>query len=143
MIEFVYLARPDTQISGQRVYNVRIEGNLCPHCRMRLTTEFGGRIEDVPVERIQQAVKPNEEQQANLQRLQEAANKAVGTMQAACPDETPSSPVGRLDAMEKRLQAMLDAAQTIKPPLNAFYSSLSDDQKARMNAVGRDLASNG
>lgn len=36
----------------QREYNVYIEGSLCPHCRMRLETEWGGRIEDVPVERI-------------------------------------------------------------------------------------------
>ncbi|WP_067621204.1 PrkA family serine protein kinase [Alicyclobacillus acidiphilus] len=33
-------------------FGVRIEGNLCPSCRMRLETEYGGRIEDVPVERI-------------------------------------------------------------------------------------------
>ncbi|MBC9784635.1 PrkA family serine protein kinase [Heliobacterium chlorum] len=29
-----------------------IEGNLCPHCQMRLETEWAGRIEEVPVERI-------------------------------------------------------------------------------------------
>jgi len=32
-------------------------------------------------------------------------------MQAACPDETPITPPGRLDAMERRLQAMIDAAK--------------------------------
>ncbi|MBB6669643.1 PrkA family serine protein kinase [Cohnella nanjingensis] len=31
---------------------VRIEGNLCPSCSMRLRTEFGGDIERVPVERV-------------------------------------------------------------------------------------------
>lgn len=31
---------------------VRIEGNLCPACQMRLDTEYEGRIEDVAVERI-------------------------------------------------------------------------------------------
>ncbi|MDA8354047.1 MAG: PrkA family serine protein kinase [Firmicutes bacterium] len=31
---------------------IRIEGNLCPACRIRLKEEFGGRIEDVPVERV-------------------------------------------------------------------------------------------
>ncbi|GEO26116.1 hypothetical protein AAC03nite_19010 [Alicyclobacillus acidoterrestris] len=33
-------------------YGIRIEGNLCPSCRMRLDEEFGGHIEQVPVERI-------------------------------------------------------------------------------------------
>ncbi|GIQ70732.1 protein prkA [Xylanibacillus composti] len=31
---------------------VKIEGNLCPYCQMRLKQEFEGRIEEVPVERI-------------------------------------------------------------------------------------------
>ncbi|MEW6447505.1 MAG: PrkA family serine protein kinase [Bacillota bacterium] len=36
----------------QREYGVNIEGDLCPVCRLRVDTEFGGRVEDVPVERI-------------------------------------------------------------------------------------------
>ncbi|MCW2278789.1 PrkA family serine protein kinase [Heliophilum fasciatum] len=36
----------------QREYGVYIEGSLCPHCRMRMETEWHGRIEDVTVERI-------------------------------------------------------------------------------------------
>jgi serine protein kinase len=36
----------------EKELDVRIEGNLCPHCQMRLNTEFEGNIEYVPVERI-------------------------------------------------------------------------------------------
>lgn len=36
----------------EQEFGVRIEGNLCPSCRMRLQTEWGGRIESAPVERI-------------------------------------------------------------------------------------------
>ena len=36
----------------ERELGVKIEGNLCPSCRMRLKTEFGGNIEKVPVERV-------------------------------------------------------------------------------------------
>lgn len=32
--------------------NVKIEGNLCPACQLRLETEYAGRIEAVPVKRI-------------------------------------------------------------------------------------------
>lgn len=32
--------------------NVKIEGTLCPSCKMRLMTEYHGRIEDVLVERV-------------------------------------------------------------------------------------------
>lgn len=36
----------------ERNYGIRIEGNLCPVCRLRVEEEFNGRIEDVPVKRI-------------------------------------------------------------------------------------------
>ena len=34
---------------------------------------------------------------------------------------------------------MLQAVQTIRPALDDFYGSLSDDQKARFNTIGRQL----
>ncbi|MFS0727242.1 PrkA family serine protein kinase [Paenibacillus sp. 1P07SE] len=36
----------------EKELGVRIEGNLCPSCQMRLRTEYNGRIEDVQVERV-------------------------------------------------------------------------------------------
>lgn len=36
----------------EKTLNVRIEGNLCPVCQMRLRTEYGGDIENVRVERV-------------------------------------------------------------------------------------------
>jgi hypothetical protein len=39
--------------------------------------------------------------------------------------------------MEKRLTAMVQAAKTIQPALQNFYASLSNEQKARFNTLGR------
>jgi len=36
----------------EKELGVKIEGSLCPSCQMRLKTEYGGRIEDVRVERV-------------------------------------------------------------------------------------------
>ncbi|KKO53636.1 PrkA family serine protein kinase [Paenibacillus sp. DMB20] len=36
----------------EKELGVRIEGNLCPSCQMRLKTEYGGDIESVMVERV-------------------------------------------------------------------------------------------
>ncbi|GMA63218.1 PrkA family serine protein kinase [Alicyclobacillus fastidiosus] len=36
----------------EREFGIRIEGNLCPSCRMRLDESYGGHIEQVPVERV-------------------------------------------------------------------------------------------
>ena len=75
-----------------------------------------------------------------MNKLQDATNKAVSILQAACPDETPITPPGRLAAMEKRLQAMIDSANTVKPSLESFYASLTNEQKARFNLIGQQLS---
>ncbi|WP_018084248.1 PrkA family serine protein kinase [Desulfurispora thermophila] len=36
----------------QKEYGVYIEGELCPACRLMVESEYGGRIEKVPVERV-------------------------------------------------------------------------------------------
>jgi hypothetical protein len=41
--------------------------------------------------------------------------------------------LGALDI--DRLDAMLSAARTLRPALQAFYNTLSDDQKSRFDAV--------
>jgi hypothetical protein len=42
--------------------------------------------------------------------------------------------------MEKRLQAMIDAAKAVKPALESFYASLTNEQKARFNRIGQQLS---
>jgi hypothetical protein len=97
-------------------------------------------LANLPIEKIEDTVKPTDAQEADLAKLQDATDKAVGLLQAACPDETPITPPGRLDAMATRLKAMIDAANTVRPALDSFYGSLSNEQKARFNRMGRDLA---
>jgi hypothetical protein len=87
-------------------------------------------------------VNPSEAQEGKLKELETATNDAVSILQAACPDEVPMTPPGRLEAMETRLRAMVEAANTVKPSLDSFYSSLDDEQKARFNKLGRQIAAN-
>jgi hypothetical protein len=96
----------------------------------------------LPIEKIADVVKPTDAQQGDLKTLQDATDKAVSELQAACPDETPLTPPGRLAAMQTRLQAMVDAAKTVKPALEGFYASLDNEQKARFDRIGQQLAQN-
>ena len=100
-------------------------------------------LSNLPIETIEDVVKPTDAQLDDLNRLQEATDKAVAVMQAACPEDTPLTPPGRLEVMEKRLKAMIDAANIVKPALDSFYASLSNEQKARFNRIGRELAQSG
>jgi hypothetical protein len=45
----------------------------------------------------------------------------------------PATPVERIDAVEMRLDAMIQTAKDVRPALSAFYATLSNDQKARFN----------
>jgi LTXXQ motif family protein len=97
--------------------------------------EQAPQLTDWPIERISQTVEPNEAQRAALDELKAATAKSIEILKGACPTDLPSIPTGRLAAMESRLQVMLQAVQTVRPPLEAFYQLLSDEQKSRFNAV--------
>jgi hypothetical protein len=94
-------------------------------------------LTNLPIERIETVIRPASAQKEALDRLSEATAKAVQGLQAACPDDVPLTPVGRLDAMEKRLEAMLQAAKLVQPALDEFYVTLSSEQKARFNTLGQ------
>jgi hypothetical protein len=89
-----------------------------------------------PFDRIEQKVQPTEAQRAGFEELKSAAAKAADKLKASCPSEPALGPLGRLDTAEQRLDAMLDAVSTVREPLMKFYDSLSDQQKARLDAMG-------
>ena len=92
-------------------------------------------LTQLPIERIEAVVRPAGEQKEALDRLSDVTKKAVAGLQAACPDDVPLTPIGRLDAMEKRLKAMLEAADWVQDALDKFYAGLSNEQKARFNTL--------
>jgi hypothetical protein len=92
----------------------------------------GGRMGEFMIGRIERVTQPTAEQRAGFDKLKEAIAKAGETMRGACITERPVTPTGRLAAAEKRLAAMLDAVRTVRPALDAYYNSLTDEQKARL-----------
>jgi hypothetical protein len=98
-------------------------------------SDDAAQLADWPIERISEVVQPTDAQRPALDELRAASAKAIDMLKAGCPKDLPSIPTGRLAAMESRLQVMLAAVQTVRPALERFYQSLSDEQKARFNAV--------
>lgn len=86
--------------------------------------------------RIERLVKPDDAQKAKLEDLKKAGEKAAEIMRAACPAEPPANPAARLEFMEKRTEAMLQAIKTVRPAFDAFYAALSDEQKGRLSGPG-------
>jgi hypothetical protein len=90
---------------------------------------------DLPINRIAQAVQPTPAQRSELDHLKDASLKAAERLNAECPSYQTLTPTGRVEAMERRLDATLGAVKTIQPALAKFYNSLSDEQKARFNSL--------
>jgi hypothetical protein len=68
--------------------------------------------------------------------LKKATRKAADFLQANCPVDQTRTPPGRVAAMEKRLNAMMEAIKIVQPALQSFYGSLTDEQRARFNQLG-------
>ena len=90
-----------------------------------------------PQKQIEETVQPTEAQRGALDNLGTAAAKAADLLKDSCPTQALATPTGRLAAVKARLGAMLEAVKIERPALENFYGSLSDEQKARFNAIGR------
>jgi uncharacterized protein YicC (UPF0701 family) len=115
------------------------EGNPDQQQAKRDLTQVCGErasgIASLSLERIERAVQPDEAQRAALKQLQDATSEAANLLGSDCRTDRALTPVGRLQAMEQRLDAMLRAVQAVEPALQKFYASLGDEQKERFNRL--------
>jgi LTXXQ motif family protein len=88
-------------------------------------------LTDWPIERIAAQVQPTDPQHLLLDQLKDATANALNLLQSTCATDLPSTPTGRLAAMRQRVASMLQAVQIVRPALDKFYQSLSDEQKER------------
>jgi LTXXQ motif family protein len=90
-----------------------------------------------PADEIEARLHPNDTQRAALKALQDANARAVDILNNACqPQDATTLPI-RLDAVDGRLGAMQQAVYLVSTALEAFYATLSDQQKAQFEAIGQ------
>ena len=88
------------------------------------------------IDRIEQSLTLTDNQRNKFNDLKGASEKAVKYLRESCPpNDQFITPTGRLETMERRLEAMLEAVRTVKPALDEFYGTLTDEQKARLNLM--------
>ena len=90
-----------------------------------------------PNAEIERRIRPNEAQRASLAALQDAAAKAADMLKASCQPDSALTPPARLTAIGKRLDSMLEAVKRVRSALNEFYGTLTDEQKAQFESIGR------
>jgi hypothetical protein len=105
------------------------------HGRMaRLCGPNGERFVERMLWRLERVTQPTEQQRGAFDKLRQAADQARQKAQESCTDERAVTPPSRLAMMEKRLSTMLEAVRTIRPAMDEYWGSLSEDQKARFYA---------
>jgi LTXXQ motif family protein len=85
-------------------------------------------------DRLAELVQLTDAQRAKFDEFKAASIKSAEAMRAACLADSPSTIVGRAEAMEKRMDAMLQAVRELRPALESFYATLTDAQKARLDS---------
>jgi hypothetical protein len=80
----------------------------------------------------------NTDQKSWLGEITEASAKAADVLKASCRAEDVLTPTTRLAAIEKRLEGLVEAIEAVQEPLERFYRSLDDEQKAHFNQLEID-----
>ena len=76
-------------------------------------------------------------QRLDFEKVKQASAKAAEELRASCPAEVPQKIDARLQDAHRRIASLIQAIETIRPAMASFYASLSDQQKAALNAQGR------
>lgn len=94
--------------------------------------------ENWPADRIEQTVQLGPEQHSKLYEMQVAIADAAKSVAPGCSDDATFAPVQRLSATVQRLWAVQNSGVRIRATLQAFYNSLTDEQKAKFAAPPSD-----
>jgi hypothetical protein len=130
-----------TGTTGYRRYDRHV--NEIPPDVTQSCGGFAPGVTGFPIDRIRQAIQPTGDQITFLNDLAAASPNASAILNASCPNEPPLTPLGRLDALERRLEATIRAIEMVRPALANLYDSLSDEQRQRLDAIGADESRQG
>jgi hypothetical protein len=74
-------------------------------------------------------------QRPALEALQKVSAGLARLLATGCPATMPGTPGERLDAADKRLNAMLYAVVTLRAPLDGFQASMPAEQKTQTSGT--------
>jgi len=89
-----------------------------------------------PGSEIEARLHLNDSQRGGLDALQRMSALARNTLNFNCQPDENLDPPDRLATADTRLDAMLDAIKLLRPALDDFLATLSDEQKAQFATIG-------
>jgi hypothetical protein len=122
-------AKFNGEAAGKRGVSARRDKTVVHACGASTTAI------DWSIDQIDKSIHPDEQQRTALTDVQQAFGRAANDLEAHCPTSVPRSAVGRLEAIESRLDATWRAILSIQVALQDFESKLSDEQKNRLQTM--------
>lgn len=89
-------------------------------------------MKSFPLDAIAQSISPDDAQAAALKNIRAMAGTSADTLAQNCSEQLPPMPASRLDTVDRGLEAIQTALNTLQSPLQSFYESLQEEQKARV-----------
>jgi hypothetical protein len=88
-----------------------------------------------PIRQIEAGTQLSDEQHAALYEVTAAFYRAASGLVSSCPAENPLTPLGRVEAEQKQLEALQRGIDVIQPIITTFEKLLTDGQKTQLDAV--------
>jgi hypothetical protein len=104
--------------------------NQDPVCR-----QWASILRSWPIRQIEGGTQLSDGQHAALYEVAAAFYHAASGLVSSCPAENPLTPLGRLEAEQKQLEALRQGIDIIQPLITTFEKLLTDAQKTRLDAV--------
>jgi hypothetical protein len=113
-------------------------GAIGPIGRRRFCDARSAGLTQLRTDWIARLLKPTEAQNKALDGLAAASGKAIDMFAASCPRRAPrlQTAPAQFEMMEKRIETAAQAVKTVRPAFDAFYASLDDQQKAKVDELG-------
>lgn len=111
----------DQQTAGQQT-----GGEIC---------EATAAVTRLPMERIARTVRPRGDQREALIHAFAETARAAEILARNCSIKVPTTPLARLEGMERQLNAANEAVETVSLATRDFYDTLRPEQKARFDRI--------
>jgi hypothetical protein len=111
-------------------------GSAGPTGTDRLCSPLAIGLYEWRIDWVARQLRPTDAQAALLRDLAERSANARHIIADACRNGELRTTTDQLAVMERRIVALNEALQTIRPSYEAFYSALAPTQRARLDGIG-------
>jgi hypothetical protein len=101
---------------------------MIAHCEEQATN-----LRKASFDEVTRAIQPTADQRDALELIRSTATEAADSLAATCPKTIPAPLSERLEILSQVLDKIIGSLSALRPVLASFYTSLDDEQRARLS----------